>query len=68
MLMQRKAQSRGFSAHSLISGRQERGETLTLCSQQGQLGRNGGRAPQDRVVPSPCIHLMRTLFHQGFLS
>lgn len=59
MLMQRKAQSRGFSEHSLISGRQERGEGSTLCS---QLGSNNGGAP-----PSLGIHLMRTLLHQGFL-
>lgn len=56
MLMQRKAQSRGFSEHSLISGRRERGESSTPCPQQGQLGSGSGGPPWDSHPPSPtCI-------------
>ena len=51
MLMQRKAQSRGFSEHSLISARQKVGEGSTPCSQQSQLGSSGVDLPRTDSLP-----------------
>lgn len=57
MLMQRKAQSKGFDAHSLISGRQKRGESLTLHSEQDQVTVTSVDCPGQTSLL--CIHLMR---------